>query len=420
METQEKEYSSGKTYDTLWTEWLPKFLCNHPDWLDRVCKPFIAAKGQDWEEFKEFMLSPDYKCDEVGLLVFARLYHIHIAIIVNDRVWTTHHEHALDQCSVTLGYRGSCEFVLLKPRMDFPPDQEIITPKPVEREKPKVQRKPIDLSASTRAAKNEKRCQHRQQAKTNKLANAVINKYSLRSKKRTTRNSRNLIKKPDQSVATIDTSKGTLWVKMHGVVKPKKKQRSYTCYWCNGKFPLHKTLNKHIVDEHPQQGFHCRYCGENFKTFSGRYKHLMIHIGYKYKCKTCGDVFRYPYERRDHEKKHTKLGLFPCKEDNCNKSFTTTKALDQHRQVHTDEKFTCDACQKEFNTKGYLQQHFRVHDKNFVSRCGRKCKNPTDRQKHQKDCTKCLAKKKRFREVWFHHKLYVTFPFYIFMATLSW
>ena len=126
---------------------------------------------------------------------------------------------------------------------------------------------------------------------------------------------------------------------------------------------------------------------------------MMIHIGYKYKCATCGDVFRYPHERCDHEKIHTKLGLFPCKQENCDKSFTTKKALSQHQQVHTDEKFTCDACEKQFNTKGYLQQHFRVHDKNFVARCGKKCKNPTEWQRHQKDCVKCLAKKKKFHEV---------------------
>ena len=95
MEMQEKEYSSGKTYDTLRIEWLPKFLHNHPDWMDVVCKPFVEAKGQNWQEFKDFLVSPGYKCDEIGLLVFARMYHIHIAVIVNDRVWTTHHEHAL-------------------------------------------------------------------------------------------------------------------------------------------------------------------------------------------------------------------------------------------------------------------------------------------------------------------------------------
>ena len=71
------------------------------------------------------------------------------------------------------------------------------------------------------------------------------------------------------------------------------------------------------------------------------------------------------------------------------------KALQQHQQVHSDMVFTCDVCQKEFKTKGYLQQHFRIHDKNFLACCGEKCKNPSDRRKHQKDCGKCDAHKRK-------------------------
>ena len=139
---------------------------------------------------------------------------------------------------------------------------------------------------------------------------------------------------------------------------------------------MHKELNKHIKEDHGDKGFHCRYCGMNFQSFSGRYKHIMKHTGYKYKCATCSEVFRYPYELRCHERVHTKLGLFPCKEDEqCGKEFMTKKALQQHKQVHSLDKFQCDVCNKEFNTKGYLQQHFHVHNKNFVARCGRKCKN---------------------------------------------
>ena len=154
METQEKQYTEGKSYDTLQTEWLPKFLCNPIDWVDAVCKPFVQAKGQDWDEFKAFLWSPDYKCDEIGLLVFGCMYHIHIAIIVDNRVWTTHQEHELSQCSVVLGYRGSCNFVLLKPRADFPPDTEREQLAPVQ--KPKNQRKLIDLSAATWAKRMKK------------------------------------------------------------------------------------------------------------------------------------------------------------------------------------------------------------------------------------------------------------------------
>ena len=337
------------------------------------------------------MVEPEYKCDEVGLFLFARMYHMHIAVIVNDRVWTTHFNHKLSECSIILGYRGSCDFVLLKPDEALPGDTEVVIPPPVQTPpKPKQQRKPLDLSAATVAKKKEKR---RQRCKQKQAAD-VLNKYKLRSRKRTTRTS----KKAEQYTELINTKGGTMQIDGHALKKPKKRTRSYTCYWCNKKYPTHKELNTHIKEVHGDKGFHCRYCGLNFKSFSGRYKHIMIHIGYKYKCGTCSEVFRYPYELRAHERKHTKLGMFPCKEDDCGKEFTTQKALKQHQQVHSPDKFSCDVCNKDFNTKGYLQQHFHVHDKNFVARCGRKCKNPSECQKHQRECGKCMAKKKKFRE----------------------
>ena len=89
--------------------------------------------------------------------------------------------------------------------------------------------------------------------------------------------------------------------------------------------------------------------------------------------------------------------MFPCKEDDCGKEFMTEKALKQHKQVHSPDKFKCHVCNKEFITKGYLQQHFGVHD-NFIARCGHKCKNPLEQQKHQWECGKCSAKKKKFHE----------------------
>ena len=114
--------------------------------------------------------------------------------------------------------------------------------------------------------------------------------------------------------------------------------------------------------------------------------------------KNATKVFRYPYELRDHTKLHTNLGKFFCKEEGCkDRSYSTKKALQQHKQLHDDKVYTCDVCSKTFATKGYLQQHFTIHDKNFVARCGEKCKNPTAQKIHQKDCKKCAAKQRKFR-----------------------
>ena len=114
MEAREKQYTEGAAYYTMWTQWLPKFLRQNYDWIKTVLKPFIEKKKQDLQEYLEHVVTEDYKCDEVGLFLFARMFHIQIGVIVNGVAWTTHFKQDLKQCDFVLGYKGCCQFVLLE------------------------------------------------------------------------------------------------------------------------------------------------------------------------------------------------------------------------------------------------------------------------------------------------------------------
>ena len=333
---------------------------------------------------------------------------------MNGVAWTTHFKQDLKQCDIVLGYKGCCQFVLLEKvqpgetleegmSLDVIEVPQDSTPAPIPA-KPKVQHKPVDLTKATEQRKKECRNQwHRDRCRQKKeQSSATPTQYKLRSsdQKHTTRNSQHagFYNAGKTVTKAIATSQGVVSVTTVGLPKRKKRSKSYSCYWCSEKFPKHKDLNQHIIDKHPAQGFHCRFCGKNFHSYSGCYKHMMVHLGFKYQCSTCEQVFRYPYKLQDHQKVHTNLGKFFCKEENCkDRSYTTKKALQQHQQVHSDNVFTCDVCQKEFKTKGYLQQHLRIHDKNFLACCGEKCRNPSDRRKHQKDCGKCDTHKRKVR-----------------------
>ena len=148
------------------------------------------------------------------------MYHIHIAFIVNDHVWTTHFNHKLSECSIILGYRGCCDFVLLKPDEALPGDTEVIIPPPVDTPpKLKQQCKPLDPSAATVVKKKER---HRQRRNKLKQASDVVNKYKLRSRKRTTRTFKKASTNPKQYTQLINMKGGTMQIDGHGLKKPKK------------------------------------------------------------------------------------------------------------------------------------------------------------------------------------------------------
>ena len=169
MELREKTNTEGAVYYTMQTQWLPKFLRQNYDWIKMVLKPFVKKKRQNWEEFLEHV-TEDYKCDEVGLFLFARMFHMQIGVIVNRVTWTTHFKQDLNQCDVVLRYKGCCQFVLLEKLepgetvqqdisldvVEVPQDSTPATPAPIWA-KPKVQWKPIDLIKETDKKRKAKR-----------------------------------------------------------------------------------------------------------------------------------------------------------------------------------------------------------------------------------------------------------------------
>ena len=153
-----------------------------------------------------------------------------------------------------------------------------------------------------------------------------------------------------------------------------------------------------MASVHPDIEYKCRYCEKKFKTYNGRLKHMLVHKGYCFQCQECGKTFPYPSRLNEHVRRHTKKGLIPCLSKGCRKKFTTKRAMKKHMQLHDDKKHKCEYEQcidlKPFDSTDYLRQHVRaVHLKNYDSRCGIRFPNPGKKDRHQKKCDACIAKK---------------------------
>ena len=239
MEVHEKHNTEGVGYYTMQTQWLPKFLRQNYDWIKVVLKPFMEKKKQNWEEFLEHVVTADYNFDEVSLLLFARMFHMQIGVIVNGVAWTTHFKQDLKQCDVVLGYKGCCQFALLQKLepgetvqddmsldvVKVPPDS---THAPISA-KPKIQHKPVDLTKETDKQKKEKRNQqYRESHRKKKEQNSSTpTQYKLRSSDRkcTTRNSERagFYNAGKSVIKAIATSQGVVSVTTVGLPKRKKR-----------------------------------------------------------------------------------------------------------------------------------------------------------------------------------------------------
>ena len=148
--------------------------------------------------------------------------------------------------------------------------------------------------------------------------------------------------------------------------------------------------------------FACDTCDKEFQTKNGLYKHEMMHTGLKYFCGICEKGFLWQCELDDHERRHTdkRSERIKCRKPNCKKDYSSRRALQRHvRDDHGQQsEITCNfkdnegiLCSKKSKTLTLHKQHYtHEHEGGFLTLCGVRVPWPNDRQKHHRECRKCL------------------------------
>ena len=112
----------------------------------------------------------------------------------------------------------------------------------------------------------------------------------------------------------------------------------------------------------------CCICQKKFLLRNNLLKHLRnVHNqgdGEKHICPTCGKQFYYKDDLRNHLQIHIGDLKFKCTEENCDKAYSTLKALKKHKKLTHEldiESVTCKVCNKQLSTKFKLKAHMLVH-----------------------------------------------------------
>ncbi|XP_072019375.1 uncharacterized protein [Amphiura filiformis] len=158
----------------------------------------------------------------------------------------------------------------------------------------------------------------------------------------------------------------------------------------------------------------CRFCAKSFSTSSYAKQHEKLHTKEGlFKCQFCEKGFTSASSLKTHESIHTKEKSFIC--SCCSKGFTRLGDLKAHELIHTGEKpFICKVCSKGFTRSGDLKNHERIHtgEKPFICKvCN---KSVTNLKSHErihtaekpficKVCSKCF---KRSGELKAHERIH--------------
>ena len=85
---------------------FPNFVSKKRDWIEQISSHLLGLKKRELDDYLAEFLKPEIPFDEIGILMFARMMHKHVAVYFNDLYWTTRIDHDCTKCEVHLIYRG--------------------------------------------------------------------------------------------------------------------------------------------------------------------------------------------------------------------------------------------------------------------------------------------------------------------------
>ncbi|GLH00478.1 Protein glass [Gryllus bimaculatus] len=135
--------------------------------------------------------------------------------------------------------------------------------------------------------------------------------------------------------------------------------------------------NSEGIAKDRSRAYVCRQdgCNKFYTTLHHLKVHERSHTGDRpFRCPEsgCGKAFATGYGRKAHVRTHTGEKPYKCPEETCNKGFKTSGDLQKHVRTHTGERpFRCpvEGCGRSFTTSNIRKVHVRTHTGEKPYRC---------------------------------------------------
>ena len=79
-------------------------------WIHNIAWEMLYKKGILVDDYLDSLIQPGFKIDELGLVIYARMYHIGIGIILQIDFWTTRTNDSPEDCDAVLCFYGNLKF----------------------------------------------------------------------------------------------------------------------------------------------------------------------------------------------------------------------------------------------------------------------------------------------------------------------
>ncbi|XP_052864648.1 zinc finger protein 808-like [Anopheles cruzii] len=106
--------------------------------------------------------------------------------------------------------------------------------------------------------------------------------------------------------------------------------------------------------------YKCLTCGKVFRSSEYLVRHRRTHSGERpHQCEICSKHFSTMSYLVIHRRRHTSERPYKC--TSCEKAFVDSRALQEHARLHTGDRVKCEICQKTYSSISNLIVHRRIH-----------------------------------------------------------
>ena len=93
--------------------YLKKFMITHKYFVDAVGGFLIRKKGQQVQDYMDYIVQSQTPIDEVAIVLLARMWKIHVCVFLEGKYWTTNKDLVLNKASIYLVFGGETHFMIL-------------------------------------------------------------------------------------------------------------------------------------------------------------------------------------------------------------------------------------------------------------------------------------------------------------------
>ena len=86
-------------------------------WVHNIAWEMLYKKGILVDDNLDSLIQPGFKIDELSLVIYVRMYHIGIGMILQTDFWIIRTNDSLEDCDVVLCFQGNLKFSDTRPKI---------------------------------------------------------------------------------------------------------------------------------------------------------------------------------------------------------------------------------------------------------------------------------------------------------------